>query len=317
MRGRLVQSGPVSDGYMPVQYDLVVVMSGSGKAKWIVMSLYTISLVTNGPTLDGQLGPSGAPLQLYGTDVLPQISDRLHDALALAELVIDVAVGVAPALVGVAGGANDHTLEGDGLALEPDGSTGDMVQTLLLELDSTLELDDVREEVVLTNGGEGATEPIEVVTVIVVDSVAALEGGCIDRVGVADADDGLDIGGAVDGAVMVVIVHVELLGASEEGEVPGRLEPVLADVERSGLVRVTDTELVNVRVAVVAPLGDGPDEPAMLEAGRLFWLERADGVVLDDVDNGTEGIPVLDNPGGEGELGNKFDVVGSEVDGRV
>jgi len=31
--GRLVQSGPVSEGYVPVQYDTVVVMSGFGKTK--------------------------------------------------------------------------------------------------------------------------------------------------------------------------------------------------------------------------------------------------------------------------------------------
>ena len=31
--GRLVQSGPVSEGYVPVQYDTVVVMSGFGKMK--------------------------------------------------------------------------------------------------------------------------------------------------------------------------------------------------------------------------------------------------------------------------------------------
>jgi hypothetical protein len=33
VNGRLVQSGPVSDGYVPVQYDTVVVMFGFGKTK--------------------------------------------------------------------------------------------------------------------------------------------------------------------------------------------------------------------------------------------------------------------------------------------
>jgi hypothetical protein len=33
VNGRLVQSGPVSDGYVPVQYDTVVVMLGFGKTK--------------------------------------------------------------------------------------------------------------------------------------------------------------------------------------------------------------------------------------------------------------------------------------------
>lgn len=172
---------------------------------------------------------------------------------------------------------NDHTLEepaldeGPGVDEIEDGPSDDMLQTLVLNVDGNVELDRVREDVVLANIGGGSTgETTELVTVVVVDSVNALEGGCADGVGM-DVDDGLGPRDTVVVAITVVIVHREL-AVESDGEVGvfERLEPTLVCADDGPLVEVAVDVLTKVCVAELPLLGKGPPE---LDEGALWGID--------------------------------------------
>jgi hypothetical protein len=258
VNGRLVQSGPVMEGYVPVQYDTVVVMFGFGKTKLNSLSAYHMTFVVNAAIPGAQSGLLGFPLHIIGSAVPLQ---------PLEEKVLE------PGLIELEGCVTEGLAEIDENKLET--VKLDVIEMLALvellpELDDEVEVDvEFSDEVVFTNiGGVGIVGGTELVTIVDKDSVDVLHAdndGCVE---VTVDEDGPDDGTAVE--LVRVISGVDKAVVVMPVDVKSKLERLgllLNSVDDDRLAIDVDSVPVNDWLVLVPRLLGPLEDPCILDGG--------------------------------------------------